>query len=244
MKKLLTLLLMFALLFNAANVNAEEFVYGDADGNGVLTASDAALILQKVLISSYSIPIENMLENYMSIIDVDGDGVLTSSDCAMVLQKVLDNGYTMPCESESTTIIATTEVTTVTTTEFTTEATTETTTEALKIEISVGGKAFNATLYDNDTSRAFFAQLPLTLNMSELNGNEKYFYMDNSYPTNSQNVDRINMGDLMLYGNDCLVLFYDSFNTSYRYTPLGKIDNTDGLADALGRGNVSVTFRK
>ncbi len=84
----------------------------------------------------------------------------------------------------------------------------------------------------------------MTLNMNELNGNEKYFYMDTKYSANSQNVDFINTGDLMLYGNNCIVLFYESFDTSYRYTPLGHIDNSEGLASAMGTGNVNVTFSK
>lgn len=47
----------------------------------------------------------------------------------------------------------------------------------------------------------------------------------------------------MLYGSSCLVLFYDSFSTSYSYTPIGHIDDADGLAEALGKGGVTVSFQ-
>ncbi len=111
-----------------------------------------------------------------------------------------------------------------------------------KITISAGGATFTATLADNETARAFARMLPLTLNMSELNGNEKYYYLDSSLPTDSSNPGTINTGDIMLYGSDCLVLFYKTFNTSYSYTRVGKVDNPQQLEAALGRSAVTVTF--
>ena len=54
--------------------------------------------------------------------------------------------------------------------------------------------------------------------------------------------DSIKSGDLKLFGDDCLVVFYESFSTSYSYTDIGQIDNPDGLKDALGSENVTVTF--
>ena len=66
--------------------------------------------------------------------------------------------------------------------------------------------------------------------------------MDESLPTSSQRVGQIRTGDLMLYGSDCLVLFYESFQTAYSYTTLGRVENAEGLAAALGTGDVEVTF--
>ena len=84
--------------------------------------------------------------------------------------------------------------------------------------------------------------MPLTVNMVELNGNEKYFDLPHSLPTNAVNPGGIQKGDLMLYGSSTLVLFYKTFSTSYNYTNLGRIDDVTGLVAALGSGNVSVTF--
>ena len=111
-----------------------------------------------------------------------------------------------------------------------------------KIKISVGTSTFTATLLDNATTKAFKSLLPLKINMTELNNNEKYFDLAKSLPSNSTIPPSIQNGDLMLYGSRTLVLFYQSFSTSYSYTKLGKIDNSTSLAKALGNGNVVVSF--
>jgi hypothetical protein len=123
------------------------------------------------------------------------------------------------------------------------EAITENT-ESMKdtLVITIGGKEFTATLADNPTATAFKTMLPLTINMTELNGNEKYFRLAKNLPTNESNPGSINPGDLMLYGANTLVLFYEGFRTSYSYTKLGRITNANGLGDALGSGNVMVTI--
>lgn len=110
------------------------------------------------------------------------------------------------------------------------------------INIIIGSKTFTATLADSETGEAFAALLPLSVTMNELNGNEKYHYLSSSLPTAANQPGTIHAGDLMLYGNNCVVLFYETFNTSYSYTRLGAIDNPSGLAAALGFGNVSVRF--
>lgn len=110
------------------------------------------------------------------------------------------------------------------------------------MKITIGSSVFTATLYDNATATAFKSMLPITINMSELNGNEKFFYFSNTLPTNPSVGGNIQVGDLMLYGNNCLVLFYESFNTTYSYSRVGKITNKTGLVNALGSGNVEVKF--
>jgi hypothetical protein len=110
------------------------------------------------------------------------------------------------------------------------------------VEVQIGSKIFSASLFDNASSQALLARMPMTMTMRELNENEKYYNMSYKLPANSQLMGSINAGDLMLYGSDCLVIFYKSFNTSYSYTRLGTIEDASGLANALGSGSVQVTF--
>lgn len=111
-----------------------------------------------------------------------------------------------------------------------------------KMKITIGTQTFTATLYDNVSANAFKALLPLRTTMTELNGNEKYADLGKSLPTSSSNPGTIQNGDLMLYGSSTLVLFYKTFPTTYSYTRIGRIDNVDGLAEAVGSGNVSVKY--
>ena len=109
-----------------------------------------------------------------------------------------------------------------------------------KIIVTIGEKAFAATLADNPTAEAFRHLLPLSVTMSELNGNEKLFRLPASLPAQDSVPSSIQMGDLMLYGSRTVVLFYKSFPTVYSYTRIGRIDDPAGLAAAVGPGNVSV----
>lgn len=111
-----------------------------------------------------------------------------------------------------------------------------------KMTIQVGNTRYTVSLNDNATTQALTPKLPMTLTMDELNGNEKFHYLSETLPTDSQRVGRIKAGDVMLYGSDCLVIFYKDFSTSYNYTPIGRIEDPAGLAQALGRGSVEVMF--
>lgn len=108
------------------------------------------------------------------------------------------------------------------------------------VKAIIDNQEFIINLENNETVKGLINILPQELNMNELNGNEKYVYLDNKLPTSPYNPKRINAGDVMLYGNNCLVIFYKSFDTSYSYTKIGHIDN---LPD-LGSGTISVKINK
>ncbi|MCH5160108.1 MAG: hypothetical protein J1F66_04580 [Clostridiales bacterium] len=115
--------------------------------------------------------------------------------------------------------------------------------EVYSMKITIGNREFTATLYDTATAQAFAKLLPMTLDMSELNGNEKYNYLPTTLPTKNERVGNIEAGDIMLYGNSCVVLFYKSFSTPYSYAKIGKINDISGLQQAVGSGSVAVTFQ-
>lgn len=114
--------------------------------------------------------------------------------------------------------------------------------EQMKIWMTVNGNRFGISFEDNATARAFAAQLPLSLNMEELDGNEKHTQLQNTLPADASRPGIINNGDLMLYGSSTLVVFYKTFPSAYSYTRIGKVNQPDELADILGRGNVRIEF--
>lgn len=82
----------------------------------------------------------------------------------------------------------------------------------------------------------------MTFEMEELNGNEKFHYLKEGLPANSENVGNIEAGDIMLFGSDCLVLFFEDFTTSFNYTRIGHIEEEEAFVSVLPGGTVEITF--
>ena len=122
------------------------------------------------------------------------------------------------------------------------EATATTTQKAGDMKLIIGDKTFTVRLENNETAQALKAQLPLDLEMTELNGNEKYYYYS-TLPTSATRPGTIRAGDIMLFQSNTLVIFYDTFESDYSYTRIGSMTDPDGLAEALGTGDVRVEWR-
>ena len=107
-----------------------------------------------------------------------------------------------------------------------------------KIYASLNNKKLEINLEENSTTSALVKLLPLDITMNDLNKNEKYAYLDESLPTNTYSPKHIEAGDVMLFGDNCLVIFYESFDTSYSYSKIGHINNLPELGDE----NIDVTI--
>tara|TARA_R110001606_G_scaffold114431_2_gene241959 strand:- start:40204 stop:40743 length:540 start_codon:yes stop_codon:yes gene_type:complete len=116
--------------------------------------------------------------------------------------------------------------------------------EESQMWITIGEHRFAAVLADTEAAREFLAMLPLTLDMADLNGNEKEADLPKALSTDTYQPGTINNGDLMLWGSRTMVVFYKTFNTSYSYTRIGHIEEATDLPQELGRRNVQITFSK
>ena len=116
--------------------------------------------------------------------------------------------------------------------------------EESRVWMTVGERRFAITMADNAAARAFATLLPITLDMPDLNDNEKHVKLPKALPANASRPGTIRNGDLMLYGSDTLVVLYLTFESSYSYTRLGRVDDPATLAQALGRNSVRIVFSK
>jgi hypothetical protein len=116
--------------------------------------------------------------------------------------------------------------------------------EESRMWMTVGERRFAITLADTEAARVFATTLPLSIDMADLNSNEKHAELPKALPATASRPGTIRNGDLMLYGSRTLVVFYLTFNSSYSYTRLGGVDDSAGLAQALGRGSVRIGFSR
>jgi hypothetical protein len=108
--------------------------------------------------------------------------------------------------------------------------------------MTVGEHRFAIALADAAAARAFTELLPLTLDMSDLNDNEKKAMLPRALPTSESRPGTIRSGDIMLYGTRTLVVFYSTFDSPYSYSRLGRLDDPTALAQVLGPHGVRLTF--
>ena len=108
------------------------------------------------------------------------------------------------------------------------------------VKVFINDKEYKLNLYDNETVSSLVKLFPLEVTMKTLSENEVYVYLDEKFPTNSSNPKTINAGDVMLYGDNCLVIFYKTFNTSYSYTKIGHINDLP----IINEDTVSVRIEK
>lgn len=112
----------------------------------------------------------------------------------------------------------------------------------MKINVKIGSSTFEATLAENSAVNSFVEMMkstPVVISMSDYSGFEKVGSLPNSLPTSNSQITT-QSGDIVLYNGNQIVIFYGS--NSWSYTRLGKIDDLSGWEEALGGGDIQVTF--
>ena len=118
----------------------------------------------------------------------------------------------------------------------------DTTVDTHTFYLTVEGVIFPATFADNQGAEALADLLtdgPLTLSLEDYGGFEKVGSLGQSLPTSNTHMST-QSGDIVLYQGNQIVLFYGS--NAWSYTPLGQVTDLTGWQEALGHGDVTVTF--
>lgn len=112
------------------------------------------------------------------------------------------------------------------------------------MQITIGTQIFEVELTSTQAAQELAQLLPFTLEMQDHLRNEKFAELPQHLTAHDQAVGSIQAGDILLWQGDILVIFYESFPTSYHYTKLGKISDVAHLKQQLGKGNITVHFAK
>ncbi len=110
------------------------------------------------------------------------------------------------------------------------------------VNVQVGDVVFSATLEENEAVSALVEMMresPVVIRMSDYSGFEKAGPLGTGLPAGNSRITT-QAGDIVLYNGNQIVIFYGSNSRSY--TRLGHIDDLTGWEDALGSGDVTVTF--
>ena len=110
------------------------------------------------------------------------------------------------------------------------------------MKVQIGTSSFTAVLEHNTAVDALVEMMeagPVTIRMSDYAGFEKVGPLGTSLPASNRQTTT-QAGDIVLYQGNQIVIFYVS--NSWSYTRLGRVEDLTGWEEALGSGDVTVTF--
>jgi len=112
-----------------------------------------------------------------------------------------------------------------------------------QITLSFNGHTYTAALADNSSAEAFARLLengPLTVSTHDYGSFEKVGSLGTELPRNDEPITA-SPGDIILYQGSQITVYYGQ--NSWTFTRLGRIGDPAGLREALGSGDVEITFR-
>lgn len=114
-----------------------------------------------------------------------------------------------------------------------------------QIKFIIDEKEFIADLNSSYAANELWDLLPLSLPFTEKGGYEYYCYIDHNLTSEPIKPDFGEAGSLMLYLQNYVAIFYNNLeNPVQSYTPLGKLQNIEGLKEALDAGYKNIQIEK
>jgi len=114
----------------------------------------------------------------------------------------------------------------------------------MKIKLTVGNRAITATLVDSETARDFVSLLPLTLNMDDLFGREKFGRLPRAISDGGKRTRTYQVGDVVYWSPGPDVAIYYRHDGSSIPSPgiivMAKIDSRAEALNEPGSANVTI----
>lgn len=108
------------------------------------------------------------------------------------------------------------------------------------MKLKIDGVEVPVTWEENDSVSELTDLKPITIEMSKYGGFEQVGPIGKSITSNDKKITT-SYGDIVLYADDQIVVFYGS--NTWEYTKLGHIDMTkEELTDLLGNKNVTIVL--
>lgn len=97
-----------------------------------------------------------------------------------------------------------------------------------EIKVYIGGREADVTFEDNISVKELAVYAPYNhMPLIDLNNNSKYCILKRKLNTDSNITKTTKKGDIMLYKNNNIIIFYKDAENNYSYTKLGHINNID-----------------
>ncbi len=93
------------------------------------------------------------------------------------------------------------------------------------LRVTIDGKQYTATSESTKAAENFLNNLPLSLEMIEINENEKRGYTYFKLATDAKKLGKVEIGDILLSGDSYVIIATKTFKTSDKYTKIGHIQN-------------------
>ena len=111
----------------------------------------------------------------------------------------------------------------------------------MEVKIKAGGQEWTAKLEDNDTSRAIYEMLPLTLPMMDLYGREMCYRFEEELPTSELRSDGYEIGDLAYWPpRHSFVILYKQNGEEFERQHIGHIETGAELFSGMGDTEITI----
>ncbi len=102
----------------------------------------------------------------------------------------------------------------------------------------VNGQELKAILYNTETNRRLVSEIQrnpwLQLSCYDVDGTYKYYDLPRNYPTNTETIQSVKAGEILMDGSDRILLYYQDAELNGEYTKIGYFEDAARAAEAIG----------